>query len=182
MDITPCMHGDNECTADYVCLCIMSLVFCLPCHCSSVPRSHVGTAEKSLPQHPGWLDYSVRDSGASMTWRVSPVRCLTAVCRCGSVCGALAVFLFRPLSFWGMWWGAVIYKKWLGGNSSNMICVGAHKTSPSVTLKEWNGRAVLIGLPLSHCRDRKCVQKSTRGTRFFWEFLSQLMTTISFYH
>lgn len=64
---------------------------------------------------------------------------------------------FLPSLLLGLWWGAVIYNKWLGGNSSNMICVGAHKTSPSVTLKEWNGRAVLVRLPLSHCRDHKCV-------------------------
>ncbi len=93
-----------------------------------------------------------RAAMTSMTRRVSPLCCLSIW---HSVWGPHCIpCLLLSL---GMWWGAVIYKKWLGGNSSNMICVGAHKTSPSVTLKEWNGRAVLIRLPLSHCRDRKCV-------------------------
>lgn len=77
---------------------------------------------------------------------------------------------FLPSLLLGMWWGAVIYKKWLGGNSSNMICVGAHKNSPSVTLKEWNGRAVLIRLLLSHCRDHKCVQNQAVGWGFSVNF------------
>lgn len=154
--------------SDYVYLFVhlraSCLWFCVSCRCTSFPRSRIGMAVKAcltprlvrlyrtrqrdvLPWH-RWHDVC-HPSAVSL-----PFSCV--LLHVGGPCLGF-VFVFFAFSPSWMWWGAVIFKKWLGGNSSNMICVGAHKTSPSVTLKEWNGRAVLTRLPLSHCRDRKCV-------------------------
>lgn len=144
-----------------LCICLHHVPdFVWSCHCTSIPTSHAGMVEKAclaprlvrlyrtrqrdaLPWH-RWHD-ACHPSTVSLPFSDEALHV-----------GVLTAFSCLPLCL-GMWWGAVIYKEWLGGNSSNMICVGAHKTSPSVTLKEWNGRAALIRLPLSHCRDHKCV-------------------------
>lgn len=187
--ITVHVWVDIECLCDFVCLFVSLPASCswfrLSCHCNSVPTSHAGTQKKPV-YHPGWLDYTERDSGTCChdiddTTCVTPLLSLCHLAMLHSVRGP-GLFLASSLLV-GRWWGAVIYKKWLGGNSSNMICVGAHKSSPSVTLKEWNGRGPCwFG---SRCRIAGIIN-AFRITLWdedfllFFEFLSILMTTISF--
>lgn len=135
-----------------VCLCIrLHLVPGFVCLVTAPPSRRAVLARREKKK-PGWLDYTVQDSGTRChdiddTTRVTPPLFLCHLAAKRSVWGPTLYISLLPPSFSGMWWGAVIYKKWLGGNSSNMICVGAHKTSPSVTLKEWNGRGHVDSAP-----------------------------------
>ncbi len=176
MDITVCVWVDIKCASDYVYLFVHLPAscpwFCLSCHCTSIPTSRAGMAEKACLTPRLVRLYRTRQQDVLPWHRWHDVCHPSAVSLPFSdvaLCMGPSLY-FLPSLLLGMWWDAVIYKKWLGGNSSNMICVGAHKTSPSVTLKEWNGRAVLIRLPVSHCRDHKCVQNQAVGWGFSVNF------------
>lgn len=153
---------DKAHLCDYICLFVHLPASCLrfsaACHCASYPRRHIGTPGRACLTPALVILYRTRQwDELPWHWWHNACHPSTSSLRAAPCGPPSCIFFPTPFSPSRIWWGAVMYKKWLGGNSSNMICVEAHKTWPGVTLKEWNWRAVQIQLPLSHCSHRKCV-------------------------